>query len=73
MAFDEAAARLLNWRPIEFTEAAAECDQVFDGELLATKQDDQMIQPGAVDFVEVLDRSGSSVRRSEFPLRAPRR
>ncbi len=56
MPFDEAAAGLLYGRPIEFTETAAECDEIVVGELLAAKQDDQVIEPGAVDDGEVLVR-----------------
>jgi len=51
---DEAAARFLHRRPIQVTEAAAETNQVFDGELLTTKPDNQMIQPCAVNLVELL-------------------
>jgi hypothetical protein len=53
MAFDEATPRLLHGSPIEFTETAAECNEVVNGQLLATKQNDKVIEPGPVDFVEV--------------------
>jgi hypothetical protein len=54
MAGDETAARLLHRRPIEFAKTAAECNKVFDRQLLAPKEDDEMIEPRAVYLVEVL-------------------
>src|ERR1700722_3067508 len=54
MAFHEAASGLLHGRPIEFSEAAAECDEIVQGEILAAETNNQMIQPGAVDFNKIL-------------------
>ena len=48
-ALDETAPGLLDGSKVEFAESAAEGDQLGIGQLLAAKQQDQVIQPGAAD------------------------
>ena len=53
MPLDEAPAGLLDRRPVEIAEAAAERDQVVVAERLAAEQQDLMIEPGAMDRREL--------------------
>jgi hypothetical protein len=46
---DEAPARLLNRRPVEVAEAAAECDEILIAERLAADQKDLMVVPGSLE------------------------
>ena len=50
MVGDEKAAGLL----IEFAKTAAKCNKVFDRQLVATEEDDEMIGPRGAYHVEVL-------------------
>jgi len=54
VSFDETAASFLNRCPIQLTEQPAEADEIFIVELLAAKENNQMVEPGAVNQLEVV-------------------
>jgi len=53
MAIHEAAAGFLHGRPIKRTKTPAECDQVIITQRLTTKQQYEVLNPRAVNAIEV--------------------
>src|SRR5580692_7782964 len=64
--FDEPAPRLLNRSEIELAESAAEGDQLRIRELLAAKQQHEMIQPCTVDRRECLICQPAQIHAADF-------
>src|SRR6266566_278001 len=54
MTFNKSAAALLNGRMVQFAEAATEGNQIFIVQLLLTKQQDLMVEPGSVNGFELI-------------------
>ena len=70
-AVNEAAAVLLDRRLIERAEPAAERDEIRVAEMLIAEEQDRVVQPGAIDFLERPVVQGTQINAAEF--RAERR
>src|SRR5690242_624286 len=66
MPFDKPPSGFLNGRPVEPPEAAAKTDQVIIRQVLAAKEQNLMIEPGAVNPREVLITNVSEIQLLDF-------
>src|SRR5205823_7129188 len=66
LAFDKAPARLLYRGPVERAEAAAERDQIIVTEALPAEQQNEVIDPGAMNCIEFGSRNRAQIHSCDF-------